>query len=402
MKNIIVITLLATTILFFSCKKKDKEDTTTPTFTKDKISGVSQKGPFLNGSSLTVYELDEYFAQTGKSFNTQILDNLGSFELSNITLLTHYAKLKADGYYYNEINNTNSIGPITLYALSDLSNKNTVNVNLLSTLEVSRVEYLIGNGSTFSDAKHLAQQEILNMFFIHKSFMSESELLNISVDGDDNAILLAISLVLQGYRTEAELSQLLGDIATDIRTDGILNSASLGSALINGAKLFDTTQIRSNIENKYSSLGITTVIPHFEKYIKQFLDSCTYTFTNYITFPDNGAYGINILNTKDSIFTMGGNYSCCANLPVGTNLKIFYQEDTVGTPGMANIAYETSSVDGWVDISPPWRTFKSSKCGLIDLHVNTITYNGSPGITTFYFYENNSVTPTRTKKIYVQ
>lgn len=395
MKNIIIITFLALTILF-ACKKKDKEDTTTPSFKKEKISGVSQKGPFLNGSSLTAFELNENFAQTGKSFNTQITDNLGSFELSNITLLTHYTKLKADGYYYSEVQNTNSLGPITLYALSDLSDKNTVNVNLLSTLEVSRVEYLISQGSTFNNAKHQAQQEILNMFCIHKSTMSESELLNIAVNGDDNAILLAISLILEGYRTEAELSQLLGDISTDIRTDGVLNSPSLGSALINGVKLFDTTQIRSNIENKYISLGITTVIPHFEKYIKHFLDSCTYAFTNYVTFPDNGLYGINVLNTKDSVFTDGGNYSLCANLPIGTSIKVYAPEDTTA------IAYETSSVDGWADVSPPWRTFRSTKGGLIDLHVHTITQNGNHGILTLYFYENNSVTPTRTKKIYIQ
>jgi len=391
MINKIILTFLVTTFLF-ACKKNEDA----PIFTKHKISGVSQKGPLLNGSSLTAYELDENFAQTGKSFNTQIIDNLGSFELNNISLLTYYAKLRADGFYFNEVKNANSLSSISLYAMSDLSDKSIVNVNLLSTLEVSRVEYLISNGSTFTNAKHQAQQEILNMFCIHKSTITESELLNISVDGDDNAVLLAISLILQGFRTEAVLSQLLGDISTDIRTDGILNSAILGSALINGVKLFDTTQIRGNIENKYSSLGITTVIPHFEKYIKQFLDSCNYTFTNYVTFPDNGLYGINVLNAKDSIFTIGGNYSLCANVPEGTSIKIYAPEDTTA------IAYETSSVDGWVDISPPWRTFLSTKSGLIDLHVYTITQSGNPGILTLYFYENNSTTSTRTKTIYIQ
>ena len=391
MKNIISTTFLIA-IFLFGCKKKDE----VATFIKDKINGFSQKGPFLNGSSLTAYEMDENFAQTGKSFNTQISDNLGSFELSNLTLLTKYAKLKADGYYFNEVQNINSLGSITLYALSDLSDKNNVNINLLSTLEVSRVEYLISNGSAFSNAKHQAQQEILNMFFIHEPTMTESELLNISVDGDENAILLAISLIIQGYRTDAELSQLLGDISTDIKSDGILNSSTLGSALINGAKLFDTTQIRSNIENRYSSLGVVTVIPHFEKYIKLFLDSCTYTFTNHVTFPDNGLYGINVLNTKDSVFSIGGNYSLCANVPSGTLIKIYAPEDTTA------IAYESSSVDGWADVSPPWRTFLSTKSGLIDLHVYTITLSGNPGILNLYFYENNSATPIRIKKIYIQ
>ncbi|MCF8371406.1 MAG: hypothetical protein K9H64_07275 [Bacteroidales bacterium] len=283
MKNSIVVILIAATVLS-SCTNENLN----PEFKKEKISGVSQKGPLLNGSSLTIFELDGNFDQTGNSFITQITDNSGSFELTSISLLTQYAKLKADGYYFNEVKNTNSLGSISLYALSNLSNISTVNINLLTTLELSRVEYLISNGTNFNDAKHQAQQEVLSLFFINKPTMAVSELLDISVNGDDNAILLAISLILQGYRSDAELSQLLGDISTDIRTDGILNSQTLSSALINDVKQFDTIQIRSNIENKYNSLGITTIIPHFEHYVKQFLDSCTYTFTNYVTFPENG------------------------------------------------------------------------------------------------------------------
>lgn len=387
MKKIIGLAVLIA-IVFFACKKNKS-------FTKPKISGICQKGPLVNGSSLTLFELNESFSQTGRSFNTQILDNLGSFEIDNIAIQTSSAILKADGFYFNEITNSISTAPISLYALSDLTDKSTVNVNLLSTLEISRAEFLIDNGITFNNAKHQAQQEILNMFFINKPTMTESELLNIAVNEDDNAILLAISLILQGYRTESELTQLLGDISTDIRTDGILNSPSLGSALINGAKLFDTIQIRSNIENKYTSLGIATVIPHFEHYIKQFLDSCTYTFTNYITFPANGTYGINLLNTTDSVFTQGINYSFCANLPEGTHLKIMQN----GNNGI--LSYVLGSLNGWTDLGPDntyvWRTFVSNRSGFIDFHAIP-----GPGTVNIFFYENNSVNPTRIKNIYIQ
>jgi len=214
MKKIIGIVILIA-IIFSGCKKNKNE---TDLYNKAKIVGVSQKGPFVNGSSLTLFELNESFSQTGKSYNTQILDNLGSFELNNIDIQTSFAKLKADGCYFNEIKNTNS-SSISLYAISDLSNKSTVNINLLSTLEVSRIEYLISNGTSFTAAKQQAQNEILNIFSIHKTGIPESELLDISQDGDNNAILLAVSLIIQGYRTEAELTQLLGDISTDIRTD---------------------------------------------------------------------------------------------------------------------------------------------------------------------------------------
>ena len=48
-----------------------------------------------------------------------------------------------------------------------------------------------------------------------------SEYLDISQPGDKNAILLAISVILQGYLSVAELSELLANITTDIREDGL-------------------------------------------------------------------------------------------------------------------------------------------------------------------------------------
>ncbi|MBI5542204.1 MAG: hypothetical protein HY951_19260 [Bacteroidia bacterium] len=382
MKKIIGMTILIV-FIFFGCKKDKKE---TDTFYKAKIDGLSQKGPFVNGSSLTLFELNESFLQTGKSFNTQILDNLGSFEINNIEIQTSFAKLKADGFYFNEITNSNSNAAISLYAMSDITNKNTVNVNLLSTLEVSRIEYLLNQGLTFNAAKQQAQSEILNIFSIQKSGIPESELLDISKEGDNNAILLAVSLILQGYRTEAELTQLLGDISTDIRTDGILNSPTLGSSLINDTKLLSLTNIRSNIENKYISLGITTTIPDFEKYINLYKDSCNYTVTNNIVFPDTGIYGINILNA-DTIYSPGSNYSICANLPNGTHLKIINNSWA--------IAYETGTLNGWFQPVPG--TYESNQCGLIDGHINLGTGNA-----TLMFYENYSLVPTRIKNIYIQ
>ena len=400
MKNIIVITLIAATFLT-ACKKKDKDDTTPPTFKKEKINGVSQKGPFLNGSSLTAFELDENFAQTGKSFNTQISDNLGSFELDNITLLTHYAKLKADGYYFNEIQNSNSSGSVSLYAISDLSNKSTVNVNLLSTLEVSRVEYLISTGSTFNSAKHQAQQEILNIFSVNNSVMTESELLNISAPGDNNAILLAISLILQGYRTEADLTQLLGDINTDVRTDGILNSSSIGSQLINDARLLNLEQIRTNLTTRYQMLGVNDSIPNFEKYIHIFIDSTQYTITNNIVYPEFSNYGENILYDDKDTFSLTGSYSMAANLPAGTSIKII-------------IKYNTAS---WGYYTMPYPPINWSVTTFDDVNHQQIFTSTAPGINsdlkfsfqgpgpvtpTMEYYENNSVTPTKIKNIYVQ
>jgi hypothetical protein len=48
--------------------------------------------------------------------------------------------------------------------------------------------------------------------------------------------LLAITAILQGYRTISDMTELLTDIAEDIRTDGTLERKDLGSALLNHAR----------------------------------------------------------------------------------------------------------------------------------------------------------------------
>jgi len=57
----------------------------------DVIGGHVQKGPFLNGTSLSIYELNENLNQTGRSFNTQITDNSGTFSIQDIELASQYA-----------------------------------------------------------------------------------------------------------------------------------------------------------------------------------------------------------------------------------------------------------------------------------------------------------------------
>ncbi|MBK7956673.1 MAG: hypothetical protein IPK03_00225 [Bacteroidetes bacterium] len=223
-----------------------KGDDSSPT-TIQNVIGYAQKGPFTNGSSIIIYDLKSDLSQTGKSFNVQINDNKGSFQLNNISLSSKYASLRADGFYFNEVSGKQSSSQITLYSISDVSDKKSLNINLLTHLEKPRVEYLVKNGTAFSNAKIQAQKEILGIFNIEKSNVQTSENLIISDSGDDNAILLAISVMLQGFRAESEMLELISNISKDIEADGVLNSAILGSALINQAPTLDTNSIKSNL-----------------------------------------------------------------------------------------------------------------------------------------------------------
>jgi hypothetical protein len=318
MKKYLIVSIIAIFILN-SCSKDDES---TPVIKKEKISGFVQKGPFINGTSILINELNTDLSQTGKTYSTQITDNKGSFEIGNVELVSNFVSLRADGFYFNETIGEQSTSQITLYALSDVSDKTTINTNVLSHIEKPRVEYLISQGVAFSEAKTQAQSEILDIFSINASLTESSEVLDISQDGDNNAILLAASLILQGYRTEGELTELLSNISTDIREDGVLSSNSIGSQLINHAIYLDTTSIRNNLDDRYSDLGVNAEIPNFEKYIRNFIDSTSFEITeSLIVYPATGSYGVNILDLEKESYS-GENFSLASNLAKGMELKI--------------------------------------------------------------------------------
>jgi hypothetical protein len=339
MKTSIIFLLIIFAAVIVSCEKDGND-----VIKKERINGFAQKGPFNNGTSVTISELDKNLTQTGKTFSTQIIDNKGTFEIENIEFSSRFVELKADGFYFDEVANENSSARLVLYALTDLTDSTSINVNILSNLERERVEYLISQGSSFSEAKNQAQQEILSIFNISKTDMASSEYLDITKQGEDNAILLAVSTIVKGYRTVAELSELLANISTDIREDGVLNSSSSGTALINNAKYLNTDNVRTNLAGRYESLGVSIEIPDFEKYVKQFVDNTDFIFTGFIDYPETSPYGNNILNDKDSVFTIGvmDKYSMAANLPKGASLKIKLEFAEGGDPAGAYWAFEAA------------------------------------------------------------
>ena len=386
--------ILALTI--YSC---DKEEDNGKSLTLDKVSGFVQKGPYLNGTAVTISELTSDLTPTGKNFTSQILDNKGTFEIKNVNLTSQYVEIKADGFYFNEVSNSNSTAQLTLYALSDLSDKSSLNINALTNLEKNRVDYLVSNGMSFTEAKSQAQVEILSIFEISKNKILDSEQLDITKTGDDNAILLAVSVILQGHLSVSELSELLANISTDIREDGILNSQTLGSKLINNAKTIKLETIRTNLENRYEELGLNVTIPDFEKYVNQFIESTKFEFTGFIEYPETGKHGANILDKTKTEYT-AGTYSMKAILPNGTKLMVKISGQNWYYPALQNnTAWESSD---WNDTDNS-RIFTATKTGDIDFEIlfESFQYSTWSNITNIFVYENNDLEPTWSKKITV-
>ncbi len=246
-----------------------------PTYIVDltTLQGQAQKGPFNNGTSINIAELTNELSPTGRNFSSSITDNSGRFSVANVQLESPYAELRATGFYFNEVSGNASDAQLTLYALSDLTNKNTVNVNIISHLEKNRINFLMSgaNPQTFSQSKSQALNEILTIFDFDASGVSSSELLDITQAGDGNAKLLAISAILQGNQSVAQMSELLANISTDISSDGVLNNEGLKQKLKDNTSSLNVSEIRTNLEARLIQLGINGTIPDFESQVEHFL-----------------------------------------------------------------------------------------------------------------------------------
>ncbi|MCQ2063288.1 MAG: fibrobacter succinogenes major paralogous domain-containing protein [Fibrobacter sp.] len=233
------------------------------------IEGFSQKGPFLKGSTVKLFELDgESLAQTGNVFSGKIQSDGGDFSIKSVSLASPYALLEANGYYRNEISGMKSGGVITLNAITDISDRKNVNVNLLTHLEYDRVLNLVESGMSFAKAKKQAEKEILGAFGIEGDF-DHSEDLNIWGSSEGSAALLAFSVLMLGDLSEADFMERLTNFSTDFSSDGKWNDDLTKNYIANWASNIDHTSklgvIRANIVRW--KLGD---VPPFEKYIRNF------------------------------------------------------------------------------------------------------------------------------------
>ncbi|NOZ46806.1 MAG: hypothetical protein GXO79_08480 [Chlorobi bacterium] len=392
MKSFIKLFLLFSILIGFT--QCNKNNTNIISLKKDTITGYCQKGPFNNGTSVIISELNSDFIQTGKNVTSNIENNYGYYEINNIEFVSQYVVLTVSGFYFNEISGKNSTAQLTLYSISDLSDKNKSNINILSHIMKERVEYLLSKGNSFEDAKKQAIKEILKIFEINIPDINEPELLDISEQGEGNAVLLAISAIFQAYRSTADLSQLLANFSTDIKTDGTLDSPTIKSELISQAKYLNLSSIRENIQKHYSDLGLNFTIPNFEEQIQAFIENTDFEVSELITYPERGLYGDNILYLGKDTFYTEQYYSLAANLPENAMLKIIMKNGIW--------LYVGSSNQNWImeNISDSAMSYVSNQAGVnCDLSIIFPTDSLHLNDITIEYYEFNSTEPTKIKSI---
>lgn len=231
------------------------------------ILGHIEKGPFVQGSEVTLTDLNKDLSQSGKSYTTNTTSDLGSFDFGQtLDLSSGLVELKTSGYFYNECTGSLSNSQITLKAIANTDGAANLNVNLLTHLEYARVKYLVKSGKSFKQAKEQAESEILKSFAITDKIASPEKVSLIDCDKNAN-ILLAISSIMLYDKSEAEFSEFIAKFSNDIEKDGTIDNSQLKETIKKGQENCHPSQIKKKMEEYYQSKGSNVAIGNFSQFI---------------------------------------------------------------------------------------------------------------------------------------
>ena len=119
-------------------------------------------------------------------------------------------------------------------------------------------------------AKKQAQKEVFGLLDIDATDFSNSEDLNIAGASSEDGALLAFSLLFQGDRSVAQLSELLTKIATDMEKDGTWDDAATKMTIAEWAADADSSGRLESIRNNVKAWGLSSMVPNFEQHVRHF------------------------------------------------------------------------------------------------------------------------------------
>ncbi len=321
------------TALFVSCTDNDEnidggDFGKTPHIVKGKV----EKGPLVRGSSVDMRPLDKNLVPTGESYTTTIENNTGDFNYGALKVSSPYAKLTAEGYFFNEVKGELSDGTIKLDAIVDLSACETVNVNVLTHLKSQRISYLVvSEGMSFRDANLQAQQELLSQFGLQE--YSDKDVSQFSIiSGDDAAAaLIAVSSYILSDRSEAQIVEFLSKLSNEFALTGEFTPSTRETLRKTRSYLNSRLdKIAANIVARYKDLDYTVSVNDLSLYFDWDGDGVA---GNEVEDTDNVTLSTNVLNVPKE----GGAFSITINSD-----KSYYFE----------APFENKDADTGLDVTP--------------------------------------------------
>lgn len=368
--NLIFLTLL----VLISCSKKDEPNSVNES-RKVNLIGNVEKGPFVRGSTLTIYELNDQFVPNGKSFKTEILDDKGSFSLKGLEISSKYVQITANGYYFDELTSELSKSTVSLNAIAEVENEKTINVNVLTHLEEKRLRKLINGGMSYANAKIQAQKELYSSFNVKDDVnILSAENVSFTQNNVNSTILFGISasILKMAESSEAKLTELLSVFSQDFEDDGALQENNLNKIKESFERL-NAEFLNENIKSRFEKLGVE--INDF-KFLDVFKSGFKADSINVVIVEDNifkedfdvfyqGALSNHIKNIQQYFFIEG----LYANTIDDASLKnnVFYKHQLVGYESDLKNIFSTiyNSIRNYNTIINKAEIYKESKNALI-------------------------------------
>ncbi len=234
------------------------------------VAGVSQKGPFVTGSIVSVQGVDcKTLELTGEKFTGNVKSDKGDFAIDGVNLKSSCALFEVTGYYLNEVTGKESSEKLSLKALTDLS------VRMLTNLEYERVMYYVTEkGKSFDEAKDLAEREVLAAFGMAGE-STDFEDLDIFGTSDADATLLAISVLMQGDADVAKLEERTNEVSSAIAKNGLWDDDETKSEVAEWVATAKENGQIEKIRQNLEGLNYASEIPAFETYVESFGESLT-------------------------------------------------------------------------------------------------------------------------------
>lgn len=254
--------------MFVSCSDSTEDDGGQFVQTKDAVKGKVEKGPLVRGSTVEMRTLDEYLTPTGNSYTARVENNVGDFNYGMLKVSSPYARLTADGYFFNEVDGSLSDSPIKLDAIVDLSDNTTINVNVLTHLKSQRILHLVtAEGKTFKQANEQSQKELLTQFALQNYALTDVSCFSITAGDDAAGVLIAVSSLVQSDRSEAEIVEFLSELTTDFGEDGRFSEETRKKLrrtcnYLNGR----LDRIARNVVERYQELGTEVTVKDLAYY----------------------------------------------------------------------------------------------------------------------------------------
>ncbi len=146
------IKFLSLLIVFITIVLTGCGSSSAPVVKKTSVSGVVQKGPFLQGSIAKIFKLDGSYERTSTMMQTTISDDEGSYSFANITW-SGLSEIEVTGRFLNENTGDDSkSATVTSIVMVQEDGSVNTNINILTHMASGQVKKLLKEGKTLEEA----------------------------------------------------------------------------------------------------------------------------------------------------------------------------------------------------------------------------------------------------------